>query len=202
MRRTKTGIWGAVLILSLAYCSDKAPTPRPRAFPKVHYPEKNYQRFEVGYCDFTFAFPAYASIQQDAQFFEEQPEHPCWFDIYFPDFDSRIHCSYYPVGGDKSLEELRADAFELVDWHNKRANYIEEIPIRNASKDVYGFAFRITGPAASPYQFFLTDQKAHFLRGALYFNTQARPDSLRPMVSFLVKDIEQLIETFSWEPER
>jgi gliding motility-associated lipoprotein GldD len=194
------GIGIAVSLLALTSCSNNAPTPRPRAFPKVHYPQKAYQRFDASYCDFTFAFPTYARIQQDTQFFEEKPEHPCWFDIYIPDFDSRIHCSYYPVGDGKSLEELRADAFELVDWHNKRANYIEEIPIRNASKEVYGFAFRITGPAASPYQFFLTDRQNHFLRGALYFNTQARPDSLLPVVSFLVKDIEQLIETFAWKP--
>jgi len=194
-------LFGLVALLLLCQCSSRAPTPRPRAYPKVSYPEKAYQTFDEAYCDFAFSYPTYARIQQDTQFFEDASEHPCWFDIYIPDFDGRIHCSYYPLSGSKSLEELRTDAFELVDWHTKRANYIEEIPIRNDAREVYGFLFRITGPAASPYQFFVTDQKEHFLRGALYFNTQARPDSLRPIVQFLEQDLEHLIETFTWEPE-
>ena len=33
--------------------------------------------------------------------------------------------------GAKDLDRLRNDAFRLADWHNKRANYIDEILISN-----------------------------------------------------------------------
>ncbi len=178
-------------------CHNDPPTPRPRAFPKVEYPEKNYQTFDQSYCNFTFQYPAYAEIVQDTSFFDGDPLHPCWFDIYVPQFDSRLHCSYYPIGGEKDFATLKKDAFELADYHIRKANYIDEIRIEKPN-DVSGFAFGIEGPAASPFQFYLTDSTDHFLRASLYFNTAARPDSLRPVYEFLRRDIEKMIETFEW----
>ncbi len=190
-----------ILCLFLLYCQEGAVfTPKPRAFPRVVYPEKVYQDFDKKDCPFTFQYPAYAQIDQTQAYFDDEPINPCWFDIYIPDFDSRLHCSYYPVGEEKDLETLKTDAFELVDWHNKKANYIEELIIQKANK-VSGFAFDINGPAASPFQFYVTDSTRHFLRGALYFNTQARPDSLAPIVDFVKNDILYMLETFEWKGE-
>lgn len=62
-----------------------------------------------------------------------------------------------------------------------------------------GFAFEMKGPAASPFQFFLSDSTNHFFRGALYFNTQARPDSLAPVYEFVREDLMKMIETFEWK---
>lgn len=189
-----------VLLFSLisACGNDESLTPKPRGYPKVHYPEKAYRPFDADYCHFTFQYPAYTNIQQDTAFFEEAPADPCWFDVYYPGFDSRIHFSYYPVGPYKSLERLKLDAFEMADWHTKRANYIDEIRIHKPESDVYGFAFEIEGPAASSFQFYLTDSTDHFVRGALYFNTKARPDSLAPVIRFVKEDIDRMIETFEW----
>lgn len=182
-------------------CGDEpAYTPKPRAYPKVNYPERAYQRFDESYCNFTFEYPAYAQVKQDTLFFDEKPAHPCWFDLFVPAFDSRLHCSYYPIGPGNSFEKLKNDAFELVQWHNKKANYIQEVPIKKEG-NVSGFAFIIEGPAASPFQFYLTDSTDNFLRAALYFNTQARPDSLQPVYEFVEEDILHMIETFRWERE-
>jgi gliding motility-associated lipoprotein GldD len=189
----------ATLGILLSSCGQEGVgTPKPRAYPKVEYPAKAYQQFDEGYCNFTFEYPNYALIQQDTSFFDERPAHPCWFDIYFPDFDSRIYCTYYPVEGKSSFEKLQQDAFEMAGWHNKKANYIEEL---NIEKDngVSGIAFIIEGPAASPLQFYLTDSTRHFMRGSLYFNTQVQPDSLAPIYSFVEEDILKMIETFEWK---
>lgn len=172
-------------------------TPKPRGFPKVVYPQKAYRAFTADYCSFSFDYPVYARVEQDTAFFEEKPVNPCWFDVYFPDYDCRVHCSYYEIGTAKSFEDLKKDAFELVDWHTKKANYIEESAVQKRD-GTQGFIFEIEGPAASPLQFYLTDSTQHFLRAALYFNTQARPDSLAPIYQFVRKDIVQMIESFVW----
>lgn len=183
----------------IASCSDEPPmTPKPRAYPKVEYPEKAFQDFDKDYCTFSFEYPQYAQIVQDTSFFEQRPVHPCWFDVYFPDFDGRLHCSYYPVGAPKSFETLKADAFELADWHQKKANYVDELKISLPEHGVSGFLFSIEGPAASPLQFYLTDSTQHFLRAALYFNTKTRPDSLAPIHDFVRADVMKMIETFQW----
>jgi len=71
--------------------------------------------------------------------------------------------------------------------------------VQRPAQRVYGIVYNVEGPAASPYQFFVTDSTHHFLRGALYFNTQARPDSLAPVAAFMKADVNRLIETLKWK---
>lgn len=180
-------------------CEEPVYNPKPRGFPKVIYPEKAYQPFTEGYCDFTFDYPKYAVVEQDLSFFDEKPAHPCWFDLHVPSFDSRIYFSYIPIDQENTFEKLKQDAFKMTDWHNKKATYIDENFIQK-NNGVKGMLFKVEGPAASPLQFFLTDSlnEKHFLRGALYFNTQARPDSLAPVLEFVKKDVEKMLDTFEW----
>ncbi|MCK6692215.1 MAG: gliding motility lipoprotein GldD, partial [Thermoanaerobaculia bacterium] len=107
--------------------------------------------------------------------------------------------SYYPITGRARFDELVQDAFTMAQKHNIKASFIEEIPIHRPADHVHGIVFAIEGAAASSYQFFLTDSTENFLRGALYFNTQARPDSLAPVLAFMRKDVNKIVETLRWE---
>ncbi len=188
------------VVLLLAACnSEPAYTPKPRAYPKVNYPSGEFIQFDRDYCEFSFQYPDYLEFQKDTAYFDESPKDPCWFNLYYPGFDSKVYFTYYPVGKYKSFDVLLTDAFEMADWHNKKANYIDEFVIERSEDRVYGLAFNIEGPAASPFQFFLTDSTRHFLRGAIYFNTQARPDSLAPVFDFVKQDALRIIETLKWK---
>lgn len=178
-------------------CEDVVYTPKPRAYPKVDYPEKVYQPFDKNYCQFTFEYPKYAEVLQDTLFFDERPTHPCWFDIVIASLDARIHCSYYPITRENTFDKLNSDAFDLANKHNLKANYIDDFIIQKPN-GVSGIAFNLEGAVASPFQFILTDSTNHFMRGSLYFNTQAKPDSLAPVVNFVKTDIMHLINTFEW----
>ena len=57
----------------------------------------------------------------------------------------------------------------------------------------------VTGNAASPLQFYLTDSIHHFVNGALYFEVQPNYDSILPAVKFIEKDIKHLMETLEWK---
>jgi gliding motility-associated lipoprotein GldD len=191
-----------VLLLSscllLAACVEETTvSPKPRGFPRVLYPERGYQTFEESYCAFTFEYPVYAEIQRDTVYFEEESINDCWFDVYMPFFDARIHCTYFPITGNATFENLRSDAFKFANKHNVKASYIDEFPISKPD-GTRGFLFNIEGPAASPFQFYLSDSTDHFLRGALYFNTDARPDSLAPVFDFVKEDVLHLINTLDW----
>lgn len=187
------------LILFCSCGDEPAFAPKPRAYPKVVLPEKTYQDFGKDYCAFDFQYPVYTEVIQDTSFFGEKPVHPCWFDILYPSLDARIHFTYAEARNPQELDKLKNDAFSMVDKQNMRASYIEEIRIERPDADVQGIAFDITGPAASPFQFYLTDENRHFVRAALYFNTHINPDSLAPLYDFVKMDMTKLIETFEWE---
>lgn len=170
--------------------------PRPRMFPRIVFPERNYITFEKDYCPFSFTYPTYAEVVQDTLFFDEKPAHPCWFDLKVSSLNSTIHCSYYPIQSIKDFDKFVNDAFNLVSKHNIKAEAREEYLIQD--KDVSGLIFEIKGPVASPYQFFITDSVRHFIRGSLYINDVVNPDSTKIIIDFLREDIEKMIESFTW----
>lgn len=191
--------WGIIAIIAFwaTACGEDTYTPKPRGFPRVVFPTKEYQAFDKNYCKFGFEYPKYAQIVQDTTYFDDKPINDCWFDIYIPQYEARIHCSYYTIDKVNTLEKMHNDAFVLAGKHNIKADYIDEIPVQKPNH-VSGFVFNIEGAAASPFQFYLTDSTKHFVRGALYCKAAARPDSLQPVFDFVKKDIMHMINTFEW----
>src|SRR5690606_35081053 len=146
--------------------------------------------FERADCPLSFDYPAFAEIVQR--------EEPCWFDIHIPQFRANLHCSYMPVTSREAFDDLVFDAFVIATKINERANAMEEARISNPN-GVGGLALRWSGPAASPVHFFLTDTTQHFFKASLYFESRTAPDSLAPIVDFLMTDIDSLIASFSWK---
>ena len=190
-----------LLALSFLQCEEPIYAPKPRAYPKVEYPEKSYQTFEEDYCTMTFTYPTYAKIEQDKYFFGEAAPNECWFDVTFPDFDAVLHCSYVQIDkGKNNIETLQKDAFKMTDWHDKKASFIDDAFFENKHRAI-GMTFDVEGPVASPVQFYLTDslQQKHFIRGAFYFNSRAEPDSLAPILAYIKEDIQVLLQSFEWK---
>jgi len=185
-------------LLLCTSCEEVVYTPKPRGYPKINFPKKGMTTFDADYCAFTFQYPSYAQITKDTVSAQQLLEHPCWFDLYFPEFDGKLHCSYIEVGKDKAFDEIREDAFDLANWHTKKADYIDESRILN-EQGAFGILYELEGPVASPFQYFLTDaDQKHFFRASLYFNSEVKPDSIAPVYEFLRKDLDKMIQTFEW----
>jgi gliding motility-associated lipoprotein GldD len=104
--------------------------------------------------------------------------------------------TYRPVDG--NLPELLREAEKLTFNHTIKADGISSRPFVSEKNKVYGSVFEVTGNAASPLQFHLTDSVNHFITGAVYFDVQPNYDSIRPAVRHIEKDIIRLIETMEW----
>lgn len=179
------------LILFLAIsCREQQGTPKPRAYPRIEYPERSYVEYDSLGCPFTFQYPSYAEIRNK--------DEECWFDLFMPGFAARLHCSYLPVKNQADFEDYVGDAYDIADRINARANYMEESRLSN-NHGVNGLIFEWTGPAASNLHFFLTDTTQHFFKASLYFDSEVKPDSLAPIAAFIKDDIKHLISTFQWK---
>jgi len=174
------------------------PIPKPRAYPRVFFPARNYVAFRQQECPLTFLYPDYMQLIRREHFFDEQPAHPCWFDLDASALGAKIHCSYSPIESGKAFDELVSDAFKMADRINQRANYMDEIRVANA-QGVSGFLMEFSGAAASPLHFYLTDSTRHFLKVSLYYQSKVAPDSLAPMTNFLREDLAVMINSMTFE---
>jgi gliding motility-associated lipoprotein GldD len=183
-------IISSILIIGGCNNNESSATPKPRMYPRIFYPAKGIQAYIDANCPFTFKHGSYYTVMPDAK--------PCWFDLHSKDLNATIHCSYYSPVNDKELSKLIDDAFKITSNHNAKASYRNEEVIKNRN-GVKGLIFNIDGPVASPLQFYLTDEKNHFFRGSLYFNSKVNADSTLAVLQYLRPEIDSLVASFNWK---
>lgn len=167
-------------------------SPKPRGYFRIDLPEKKYSLYNPSSCPFSFEYPVYARIVNDASPHAE----PCWINIEFPELNGKIHLSYKSI--QNNFARYSEDARVLAYKHSIKADAITETLINKEGR-VSGIKYDIEGDAASSVQFFVTDSSKHFLRGALYFTVVTHKDSLGPVIQFVEKDIDHLINTLKWK---
>lgn len=185
------GVCGTTLFIS---CNNDY-TPKPRGYFRIALPDRKYTLLDSVF-PYQFEYPSYAHITNDPL----SPQERNWMNIEMPVFRGRIHISYKPIANKTDLTKYTEDARALALKHMAKASGIEQIAISNPVHRVYGLVYQIKGlGAASPYQFYLTDSIKHFVRGSLYFDVIPNNDSLAPVIDFVQKDIQHLIETTRWK---
>ena len=182
------------VLLAFSACNNNNYAPKPRGYFHIDFPKKAYQHYDGG-CAFSFDYPMYASLNPDSS----KDTQPCWNNLSFPQFNARLHLTYYDVSSKKEYEGLVEDARTFAFKHTVKANAIDQKLINYPEKKVYGIYYAIEGNTASSVQFFLTDSVKHYFRGALYFNERPQYDSIQPVVTFIKKDIDRMINSFKWK---
>jgi len=177
----------------LAGCAEQDATPKPYAYHRIELTEKSYRSL-------TENMPFQFDVATSTQVNRPKPiEEPYWINIEYPALQATIYLSYLKVEGPATLGKYIDESQRMTFKHTIKASSIEEILIRKEEEHVYGLFYKIGGNAASNSQFYLTDSTNHFVRGAMYFNTAPRADSLAPVVDYVIQDIERLLETFHWK---
>ncbi len=172
------------------------PVPRPRGFYRIDLPEKNYRDLVDSY-PFSFKYPDYGEISKYEGKIEEGENTSNWLNVDFPEFRAHLYLTFKPVKD--NLGQLIEDSHAFVYKHISKADAINQVEFISPETSVYGILFDIKGNTASSLQFYVTDSVSNFMRGAFYFDCEPNMDSLAPLISFFKKDIEVLMESFSWK---
>jgi gliding motility-associated lipoprotein GldD len=169
-------------------------SPKPHGYPKVEYPAKEYVRFD-SICPYSFDVPVYAEMQKD----QDQNTENCWYNLHFPDFNGTLHLSYKQFTSNDELNKLSEDAYKLAMKHAVKAESISETEKSDTASGNSVMIYELDGKTASPYNFYVTDNQRHFIRGAFYFNDYTDGDSIAPVFDFIREDIERMIFTTRFE---
>ena len=178
----------SLLVLLTFYSCAKETLPKPKAYLRLNYENiESYKKINTN-CPFSLEISKIANLSQDDK---------CWITIEYPTLKASLNITYHPV--EKNLNELLQESEKLTYNHAIKAEGIISQPYDNYINKTYGSLSEVTGNAASPLQFYLTDSIRHFVNGALYFDVQPNYDSILPAVKFIEKDIKHLMETLVWK---
>ncbi len=183
-------------ILLVCACS-QAYVPKPRGFNRIDLPEHSYVSLPDTF-PYQFEYASTAVIKKDTSPFAER----YWISIYYPEFNADVQLTYKPVkNSEKLLREYLDDSYKLTAKHQVKAYSIEEKILKTPTGKSVSVA-ELSGEVPSQFQFHVTDSARHFLRGALYFRTATKNDSLAPVINFIKVDMAHMLNTLVWDDEK
>ena len=191
--RYRAFAWLILLAISFSAC-DESYRPKPMGYYRLDLPEPSYRLYDSIY-PYRFEVSHHAQVKEDKTKYTE----PNWIDIEYPQFDAEIEITYKPIQQNENLlMGYIEDSRKLVSKHQSKASAIEEYTIKTAQGQD-AFFFELSGKVPTQFQFYTTDSTHHFFRGALYFKTSTKNDSLEPVIRFIAKDMVHLMKTFEWK---
>ena len=149
-------------------------------------------RYGLSACIYPY-FPLSFEIPSQAAF-ERDVASPSWVNIVYPHYGATLWCSYVALTTENK-EAFYAESRDLVYVHAAKASSITAQSYADDECRVYAVLYNLSGQAATPLQFVVTDSAAYLFRGALYFDTPVRRDSVAPIVDYITDDVVRLIET-------
>jgi len=186
------------LLLLFAACEGDF-IPKPHGFPRINLPANEYQMLKGDY-PFQFEYSIFADIEKND--FPEAGEND--INVNYDSISSltAIHITYKQLGVDSvDLSTILDESQELVDKHHVRSTGTgyEDVITKNG---IYATLVQIDGEVPNPYQFYAHDSTRHYLRGALYFKTATKNDSLAPLIEYAKKDLLHMLATLKWKEEK
>jgi len=121
-----------------------------------------------------------------------------WINLNYKKFGAKVHLTYKKIDQSTDFKTLSNDAFNLTAKHQIKAYGIEEA-ILLTPNGYSAVVAELTGEVPTQFQFFVTDSTSHFLRGAVYFNTALKNDSLAPIIEYIKIDMAHLINSVNFE---
>jgi len=188
-------ILAAFLTVFILGC-EKSFIPKPPGYNRLILPPHRYVDLPDS-LPYSFEVSHAARILPDTSWLSE----PYWIDVYYPAMKCDVQITYKSLNKDKKLlKELLNDAYKLTAKHQIKAYSIDESLIKTPSGKT-AVIEELSGEVASQFQFVVTDSSENFLRGALYFRTATKNDSLQPAIEYMKLDVMHMINTLHWRDE-
>ncbi|MGB3182583.1 MAG: gliding motility lipoprotein GldD [Cyclobacteriaceae bacterium] len=182
-----------LLACSLWACEEQTYTPKPKGFNRIELPDHSYQMLPDTF-PYAFEYSHEAQITGDSSYMSE----PYWIDLNYNKLGAKVVLTYKSIKDSPELmTEYITDANRLTSKHQIKAYAIDETVIRTPTGKT-AIVAELEGEVPTQFQFYTTDSTQHFLRGALYFNTALKNDSLSPVIEYVKKDIIHMINTLEW----
>ncbi len=180
----------AILLLFIFSCSSEY-LPKPKGYNRIILPRSEYLTLPDSF-PYSFEYSRHARLLKDSSWITE----PYWINLYYPYMEANIQITYKSVD-DSIIQEYLSDSYRLTSQHNVKAYAIDE-SILELPNGLFASFTELEGEVPTQVQFHVSDSTDHFLRGALYFKTATKNDSLAPVIDYLKKDIIQLLTTLEW----
>lgn len=168
--------------------------PKPMGYNRIDLPERAFITLEKGK-PYSFQHSIHALVESDSFNLQET----AWINLNYKNLGGKVHFTYLELDTKgKDIKTVVNDAINLTAKHQIKAYGIEE-SVLLTPQGYTGVVAELTGEVPTQFQFFVTDSTSNFLRGALYFETAMKNDSLAPIIEYIKVDMAHLINSLEFK---
>lgn len=182
-------------VLAVGCGGEEVTAPRDKGYMRIDMPQSSYAEYDTTALPFRFELSTDARVKmlRDGKRMKTMA-------IEYPKCMGVVSLGYVSMKDAKELVGQIDTSIQLRNMHNSVSTGYEEQQFVNDGSKVYATVYRIKGQkVASTYQFWATDSVKHFLRGSLYIDCVPNNDSLAPVLEYLQRDVDHLVETLKWK---
>ena len=172
--------------------------PKQSAFLRLDYSNPQYEQINNNSFPFLFETNKIVSNISEINIIDESID----FILKYDELNGQVNFQYKNVDSKEALDTYILDLKKTIETHSIMANTVRIRDYVLEENDIYGRIFDLSGNVASPYQFYLTDNKNSIISGFVYFNIKPNYDSILPAINYIENDIINLIESFSWKKNK
>ena len=188
-------IWSrvALFLISclLSVACNKSYKPKPRGYNQISLPIASYENVVI---------KKKYSFEKNILAKQSKTDSLGWLNLIYKKYGAQVLITYKSINTASELSDYINESYKLISQHNKKASSIKETFIKTRrGKDAV--IIELKGDVPTQFQFITTDSVNHFLRGALYFETATKNDSLAPIIEYIKKDMIHILNTLSWNEE-
>tara|TARA_B100000029_G_scaffold290353_1_gene283955 strand:- start:1075 stop:1653 length:579 start_codon:yes stop_codon:yes gene_type:complete len=172
--------------------------PKQSAYLRLDYSLPEYKVIDSNQFPFIFETNNILSNVSEIAFDNESID----FIIKYDELNGQINLQYQKLDSKEKLDTYILDLKKTIETHSIMANSVRIKDYVSEKNKIYGRIFDLSGNVASPYQFYLTDNRSNIIAGFVYFNIKPNYDSILPAINYIENDIINLIESFSWKKNK
>ena len=172
--------------------------PKQSAFLRLDYSNPQYEQINNNSFPFLFETNNILSNISEINISNESID----FILKYDELNGQVNFQYKNVDSKEALDTYILDLKKTIETHSIMANTVRIRDYVLEENDIYGRIFDLSGNVASPYQFYLTDNKNSIISGFVYFNIKPNYDSILPAINYIENDMINLIESFSWKKNK
>jgi len=172
--------------------------PKQSAFLRLDYSNPQYEQINNNEFPFLFETNNILSNISDINISNESID----FILKYDELNAQVNFQYKNIDSKETLDTYILDLKKTIETHSIMANTVRIRDYVLEENDIYGRIFDLSGNVASPYQFYLTDNKNSIISGFVYFNIKPNYDSILPAINYIENDMINLIESFSWKKNK
>jgi gliding motility-associated lipoprotein GldD len=182
-----------ILLFSLLSCGGDY-LPKPKGYNRIDLPKREFQTLEKE-LPYSFEHSVNSTVEQDSFNLADKTR----INLNYKSLGGKVHLTYFALDTEgKDIKTVINDVINLTAKHQIKAYGIEE-SMMMTPKGYTGVVAELSGEVPTQFQFFVTDSTKNFLRGALYFNTAMKNDSLAPAIEYIKVDMIHLINTLEFK---